>query len=146
MSATSPLPTISPKITAAHLQRRAFVYVRQSTMTQVHEHLESQRRQYALSEQARTWGWQQVEVIDEDLGRFGPARGASRFERLVAAVPRGSRRRLRARRPAPRPQQPGLASSGRPVRADRHAPDRWRSGIYDPRDFNDRLLLGPRGR
>lgn len=45
------------KITPQHLQRAAYVYVRQSTVTQVHEHLESQRRQYALAEHARTWGW-----------------------------------------------------------------------------------------
>lgn len=87
MNVPTVCPAISPKITTTHLQRRAFVYVRQSTMTQVHEHLESQRRQYALSAQARTWGWQQVEVIDEDLGRSGSGRVARPgFERLVAAV------------------------------------------------------------
>ena len=75
------------KITPQHLQRAAYVYVRQSTVTQVHEHLESQRRQYALAEHARTWGWQQVEVVDDDLGRSGSGRVVRPgFERLVAAV------------------------------------------------------------
>ena len=77
----------SPKITTIQLQRAAYVYVRQSTVTQVQEHLESQRRQYALTEQARACGWHRVEVIDEDLGRSGSGRVARPgFERLVAAV------------------------------------------------------------
>ena len=72
---------VPAKITPQHLQRAAYVYVRQSTLTQVHEHLESQRRQYALAEHARTWGWQHVEIVDDDCGfrlmaitRFGRSR------------------------------------------------------------------------
>jgi DNA invertase Pin-like site-specific DNA recombinase len=59
------------KITAEHLARRACVYIRQSTPDQVQNNLESQRRQYALVDRARQLGWQEVEVIDEDLGRSG---------------------------------------------------------------------------
>lgn len=64
------------KITAEHLSRRACVYVRQSTPDQVQNNLESQRRQYGLVERARQLGWEQVEVIDDDLGRSGSARRA----------------------------------------------------------------------
>lgn len=75
------------KITAAHLARTAYVYVRQSTATQVYDNLDSQRRQYGLAEQARQWGGHTVEVIDEDLGRSGSGRAARPcFERLVSAV------------------------------------------------------------
>ena len=74
---------VPAKITAAHLTRAAYVYVRQSTATQVQDNLESQRRQYGLAEQARRWGWHAVEVIDEDLGRSGSGRAERPgFERL----------------------------------------------------------------
>jgi hypothetical protein len=59
------------KISADHLARRACVYIRQSTLEQVHNNLESQRRQYGLADRARELGWQDVEVIDDDLGRSG---------------------------------------------------------------------------
>jgi len=59
------------KITPDHLGRGAVVYVRQSTMGQVVENTESQRRQYALAEAARTMGFASVAVIDDDLGRSG---------------------------------------------------------------------------
>src|SRR2546427_7735333 len=59
------------KIAADHLTRRAYVYIRQSTLDQVHKNLESQRRQYGLADRARDLGWQNVEVIDDDLGRSG---------------------------------------------------------------------------
>jgi DNA invertase Pin-like site-specific DNA recombinase len=68
----------------ALLKRKAVVYVRQSTAQQVHANLESQRRQYELVDVARRWGFHNVEVIDEDLGRS--ASGAVErpgFERLV---------------------------------------------------------------
>ena len=54
---------------ATVLRRKAFVYVRQSTQTQVQTNLESQRRQYDLVEEARRRGFSQVEVIDDDLGK-----------------------------------------------------------------------------
>ena len=74
------------KINAEHLSRRAYVYVRQSTPDQVQHNLESQRRQYALVERARQLGWEQVEVIDDDLGRSGSGTLRPGFERLLGLL------------------------------------------------------------
>lgn len=79
-------------ITAEHLQRRAYVYVRQSTPRQVMEHGESTRRQYALAERAQSLGWapEAVEVIDDDLGRSGTTtENRPGFARLSEAVAEG---------------------------------------------------------
>ena len=62
---------MNPKISADHLKRRAIVYIRQSSPGQVIHNQESQRRQYGLADHARQLGFQQVEIIDEDLGRSG---------------------------------------------------------------------------
>jgi DNA invertase Pin-like site-specific DNA recombinase len=62
---------MSTKITTDHLRRGAVVYVRQSTMGQVIENTESQRRQYALAEAAQMTGFAAVTIIDDDLGRSG---------------------------------------------------------------------------
>jgi len=62
----------SEKIHPEHLGRPAFVYVRQSTFDQVRHHHESRRRQYDLQGHARTLGWNQVVVIDEDLASQAP--------------------------------------------------------------------------
>ena len=59
------------KLTPAHLQRRAIIYVRQSTPTQLLQNRESQLRQYRLADYARDLGFNEVETIDEDLGRSG---------------------------------------------------------------------------
>ena len=59
------------KITANHLDRAAFVYIRQSTADQLLNNPESRRRQYGLADYARQLGWAAVEVIDDDLGRSG---------------------------------------------------------------------------
>ena len=59
------------KITAEHLARDAYVYVRQSTPDQLLNNPESRRRQYALASRARSLGWENVIVIDDDLGRSG---------------------------------------------------------------------------
>ena len=59
------------QITAEHLARGAFIYVRQSTSDQVLHNHESRRRQYGLADRARALGWSAVEVIDDDLGRSG---------------------------------------------------------------------------
>jgi DNA invertase Pin-like site-specific DNA recombinase/DNA-binding NarL/FixJ family response regulator len=83
---------MSGKITASHLQRQAFVYVRQSTSAQVHEHIESKQRQYALAERATSLGWSPgaVEVVDEDQGKSGSsAEGRDGFARLARAVAEG---------------------------------------------------------
>ena len=77
---------MNPKITSEHLGRGAVVYVRQSTPTQVAENTESQRRQYALVETARSAGFVSVETIDDDLGRSGSGlMDRPGFQKLVAA-------------------------------------------------------------
>jgi DNA invertase Pin-like site-specific DNA recombinase len=77
------------KITDEHLTRGAFVYIRQSTVDQlVHNH-ESRRRQYGLAERARTLGWTDVTVIDDDLGRSGSGVSRPGFEKLLAAICEG---------------------------------------------------------
>src|SRR2546422_4619737 len=76
-----------PKITPLHLQRKAIVYLRQSSDRQVQRYTESQRLQYDLAERARALGFAQVDIIDTDLG-YSAAVGAGRragFERLIAA-------------------------------------------------------------
>ena len=73
-------------LTTAHRQRKAFVYVRQSSDFQVRNHVERQRLQYALAGHARELGFAQVEVIDEDQGITGDGVQRSGFDRLVAAV------------------------------------------------------------
>ncbi len=134
------------KVTADHLKRRAIVYIRQSSPIQVANNLESQRRQYALADQARQLGFQQVEVIDEDLGRSGSGQvDRPGFARLVAEVCTGSVGAvfcIEASR---------LARNGRDwhhlielcglVRALVVDPD----GVYDSGLLNDRLLLGLKG-
>ena len=62
---------MSEKIQASHTDREAYVYIRQSSMNQVRNHLEGKRRQYDLRERAEALGFQRVVVIDEDLGRSG---------------------------------------------------------------------------
>ena len=70
---------------ATVLKRKAVVYVRQSTQTQVQTNLESQRRQYDLVDEARNRGFRDVEVIDDDLGRSASGTMARPgFDRLVA--------------------------------------------------------------
>ena len=62
---------MNPKLTNEHLRRRAIVYIRQSSTGQVLRNQESQRRQYDLADRARELGFQNVVVIDDDLGRSG---------------------------------------------------------------------------
>ena len=137
---------MNPKITAEHLRRGAVVYVRQSSMTQVQENTESQRRQYALADTARGLGFVSVETIDDDLGKSGSGLvdrpGFARLVALVCAGGVGAVLCIEASR---------LARNGR----DWHHlvdlcalcatliidPD----GTYDPRLMNDRLLLGLKG-
>lgn len=71
-------------ITADHLTRSAIVYVRQSTAYQVTNNVESGRRQYGLVERARQLGWNDVQVIDDDLGRSGGGTTRPGFEKLLA--------------------------------------------------------------
>src|SRR5437868_10679172 len=82
---------MSAKIAAEHLARGAVVYVRQSTMTQVHGNLESQKRRYALADAARAAGLLSVTVIDDDLGRSGSGLAARPgFQRLLAGLRAGA--------------------------------------------------------
>jgi DNA invertase Pin-like site-specific DNA recombinase len=80
------------KISALHLDRLAYVYVRQSTSAQVHEHVESKQRQYALAERAVALGWapEAVEIVDEDQGKSGAStEGRDGFARLAHDVAHG---------------------------------------------------------
>src|SRR5437764_3917275 len=133
------------KITPEHLARQAVVYVRQSTAFQVTQNLESQRRQYALTERASQLGWSDVEVIDDDLGRSGAGARRPGFERLLAAICEG---------------RVGAVLSLEASRLARNGRD-WHTllefcglvgtlivdedGVYDPASPNDRLLLGMKG-
>jgi DNA invertase Pin-like site-specific DNA recombinase len=138
--------TMNPKLTAEHLERRAIVYIRQSTPYQMRHHLEGQRLQYALQDRARHLGFQQVTVIDDDLGCSGLGLvDRSGFDQLLSAVSTeavGAIFCLEASR---------LARNGREWQhliefcgitgtliADAEA-------IYDPALSDDRLLLGVKG-
>ena len=133
------------KITTEHLARSAYVYIRQSTADQLTHNHESRRRQYGLADRARQLGWTKVEVIDDDLGRSGGGTARPGFERLLAAICEarvGAVLAIEASR---------LARNGR----DWHTliefcglvgtPIVDEDGLYDPRNPNDRLLLGMKG-
>ena len=137
-----------PKITSAHHQRLAFIYVRQSTPKQVTQNQESQQYQYRLQLRAQELGWpaERVRVIDSDLGFSGSdAAGRSGFQELVAEVSLGHAgivfgyevSRL-ARNNADWYHLLDLAAVFGTLIADN-------DGIYDPRLYNDRLLLGLKG-
>ena len=140
------MTTYDALLPATLLQRKAVVYVRQSTPQQVQSNLESQRRQYELVEVARRRGFTDIEVIDDDLGRT--ASGAVElpgFDRLVAALCAG---------------QVGAVLCLDASRLARNGRD-WHhllelcglvearvidlDGVYDPCRPNDRLLLGMKG-
>ncbi len=137
---------IPAKITPNHLKRTAYVYIRQSSLSQVRDNLESRRRQYELADRARSLGWSQVEVVDEDLGRSGSGRVVRPgFQRLLSAVcleEVGGVFALEASRLARNNRDwyhlvdlCGLTST---LIIDAE-------GVYDPHHFNDRLLLGLKG-
>src|SRR6202048_5284187 len=133
------------KITPDHLGRGAFIYIRQSTADQLANNHESRRRQYGLAERARTLGWTDVTVIDDDLGRSGSGVSRPGFEKLLAAICEG---------------RVGVVISIEASRLARNGRD-WHTllefcglvgtliadedGVYDPRLVNDRLLLGMKG-
>jgi DNA invertase Pin-like site-specific DNA recombinase len=81
----------SPRIQPEHLQRQAYIYIRQSTLQQVHRHQESGRRQYALEDQAVALGWPRAAlvIVDEDQGQSGQSLERQGFQRLQAAVAQG---------------------------------------------------------
>ena len=137
--------TREPKVGAGHLKRNAYLYVRQSTTRQVLEHAESTQRQYALRCQAMALGWpeNQILVIDSDLGQSGiSSADRAGFQRLMTEVSMG---------------RAGLVLGLEVSRLARNCADWHRlleicaltdtlildeDGIYNPAQFNDRLLLG----
>ena len=136
------------KITVSHRSRDAYVYVRQSTPSQMVQHTESLARQYELRERAVVLGWpaHQVVVIDADLGRSGAqTAGRTGFKELVADVGLGKVgivlgievSRL-ARNNADWYQLLDLCAITDTLIADA-------DGVYHPADFNDRLVLGLKG-
>ncbi len=134
------------KIQSTHLERTAFVYVRQSSLQQVRDHTEGQLRQYALVERARTLGFRETVLIDEDQGRSGSGQQERPgFGRLLSAVCQG---------------EAGVVLALEASRLARNNRD-WHhlvdlcsltdtliidaEGVYDARQLNDRLLLGLKG-
>ena len=136
------------KVAADHLKRDAYLYVRQSTIRQVLENTESTKRQYALRQRAAALGWprERIIVIDEDQGHSGASSGdRTGFQQLVAEVGVG---------------HAGIVLGLEVSRLARNNADWHRlleicaltetlildeDGIYDPTQFNDRLLLGLKG-
>lgn len=136
------------KITSQHLQRDAYLYIRQSTPRQVLENTESTQRQYALRDRAVMLGWplERIHVLDCDLGKSGSqSAGRDGFQRLVSEVALG---------------KAGMVMGLEVSRLARNSADWHRlielcslagalildeDGIYDPANFNDRLLLGLKG-
>ncbi len=136
------------KIRAFHRERLAVVYVRQSTVQQVLDHQESTRLQYGLVSRAQALGWaaDRVLVIDEDLGKSGAsAQGRAGFQRLVSEVSLdhvgiifGVEMSRLARSNKDWHQLLELCALFHTLIADL-------DGIYDPVQYNDRLLLGVEG-
>src|ERR1039457_4528205 len=137
---------MSEKIHGQHLERKAILYVRQSSPYQVVHNLESQKLQYAMEARLRQLGWRDIEVVDEDLGRSA-AGSVTRagFERMVAEVCLG---------------KVGAVAAREVSRFARNSRD-WQQlvevcrvvdtvlidqeAVYAPRASNDRLLLGLKG-
>ena len=136
------------KIRAFHRERLAVVYVRQSTVQQVLDHQESTRLQYGLVSRAQVLGWaaERILVIDEDLGKSGAsAQGRAGFQRLVSEVSLdhvgiifGVEMSRLARSNKDWHQLLELCALFHTLIADL-------DGIYDPVQYNDRLLLGLKG-
>jgi len=137
---------MTDKIQAMHLEKAAYVYVRQSKMHQVRQHQESRRRQYGLESRASQLGFTRIIVIDDDLGRSGTStQDRPGFGRLLAAVCDG---------------QVGAVLALEASRLARNNRD-WHhlvdlcaltgtlviddDGVYDPKLVNDRLILGMKG-
>jgi len=138
----------SGKVTADHLRRDAYLYVRQSSLKQVVNNRESTQRQYALRGRAVALGWEEsrIVVIDSDQGRSGASTaGRDGFQHLVAEVSMG---------------RAGIVLGLEVSRLARNYTDWHRlleicalsgtlildeDGLYDPRTFNDRLVLGMKG-
>jgi DNA invertase Pin-like site-specific DNA recombinase len=136
------------KVQALHLKRNAYVYIRQSSPRQVLENVESTKRQYDLRQRAIAMGWSidQVIIIDKDQGHSGKfSSDREGFQHLVAEVSL---------------ERAGIVMGLEVSRLARNSSDWHRlleicaltntlvlddDGLYDPTDFNDRLLLGLKG-
>lgn len=136
------------KVTAEHLKRIAYLYIRQSTLRQVLENTESTQRQYALRRRAIALGWpeERIIIIDHDQGQSGASTvDREGFQRLVTEVGLG---------------RAGIVMGLEVSRLARNCADWHRlleicaltrtlildeDGLYDPGHFNDRLLLGLKG-
>jgi len=137
---------MSDKIKPHHLERKAMLYIRQSSAYQVSHNLESQKLQYAMQERLQQLGWREIEVVDEDLGRSaaGTVTRAG-FERMVAEVCLGKVGAVAARE---------VSRFARNSREWQQLVEVCRivdtllidqDTVYSPRQSNDRLLLGLKG-
>ncbi len=136
------------KVTVEHLKRNAYLYIRQSSIKQIQSNKESTKRQYALREQALSLGWniEQIKIIDTDQGKSGGQIVLREgFQYLVSQVSL---------------EKAGIVMGLEVSRLARNSSDWHRllelcaltrtlildeDGIYDPNDFNDRLVLGLKG-
>ncbi|MBI4708521.1 MAG: recombinase family protein, partial [Candidatus Omnitrophica bacterium] len=135
------------KVKPEHLRRDAYLYIRQSSLKQVYENTESTKRQYDLRQRAVALGWplERVIVIDQDQGQSGASTDREGFQKLVSEVGMG---------------HAGIVMGLEVSRLARNSTDWHRlieicalsdtlildeEGIYNPKDFNDRLLLGLKG-
>src|SRR5258708_7683808 len=137
----------NPKIKPEHLARKAIVYLRQSSEKQVRQNKESQLLQYAMAERVRALGWQQVEIINNDLGSSASLAAAQRegFERVLSSVALG---------------EVGIVGSREVSRLSRTDKDWCRllevcqifgtliadeQQVYDLNNLDDQLVLGIKG-
>jgi DNA invertase Pin-like site-specific DNA recombinase len=139
--------TSNGKVQLDHLQRLAYVYIRQSTLQQVHHHQESGRRQYALQDQALALGWSctALVVVDEDQGRSGQDTERAGFRRLMEAVARSEVGAIFCLEVSRLARRSSLWHALVELCAWHNTLLVDEDGIYDPNLANDRLLLGIRG-
>jgi DNA invertase Pin-like site-specific DNA recombinase len=134
---------MSDKIRPHHLERKAILYVRQSSAYQVTHNLESQKLQYAMEKHLYQLGWREIEVVDDDLGRSAAGTVVrAGFERMVAEVCLGKVGAVAARE---------VSRFARNSREWQQLVEVCRivdtvlidqETVYAPRQSNDRLLLG----
>ena len=137
---------MTEKITPRHLERRAMLYVRQSSLHQVTHNEESRRLQYEMRQRLGSLGWKEVVVVDEDLGRSATTTAdRAGFQRMVAEVCLGKVGAVAAREVSRFArnnrdwhQLVEMCSLVDTLLVDQEA-------VYDPRQANDRLLLGLKG-
>ena len=137
--------SIAATLSAAHLERAAYIYIRQSSESQVQNHVERQRLQYALADHAKGLGFRDITVIDDDLGISGAGVHRPGFDALLEAVCKG---------------RVGLVLSIEASRLSRNGRE-WhtlldccaivgclvgdRDRLYDPALIDDRMYLGLKG-